>query len=900
MQDASRVGTGMRQSVRLPLAFFASGAAALLFEVLWFRALGRVLGNTVWAGALVLTAFMLGLALGGVLASRWTQRVRNPARAFAAAEAAVAIAGTLVVWSLPELEALVGAWLAPFVEHAGLLAASRLAFSLAALLVPTTAMGMTLAFGVRILAHKETTRALGLLYAANTFGACLAPLVAEHWLIGSVGLRGTALVAAALNLVAAAIVLGQRLPATSAPAPAPMPPLPRRLLAAAALAGALALGLEVIWFRVLLLYVPGSEAMFALMLAIVLLGIAIGGAAAPLLARAGVVWVATGSSVAVVLGYLVTGPLLIPGPPAALPYGLTLMLPAAVLSGALFTLFGAELRGRAQNPQAAIGRLTTANTLGAALGAAGAGLLLLPWLGMERSLFLLALGYALLPLVLVDSRAAWPRLWPALAAVAGLALFPFGRIDSHLAEAAFTWQLGDNAKVVQVTEGPTTTLQVLRYSRFGETSGWRLLTDSYSMTGIDRYSRRYMDLFAWLPLGLHAAPRSALLISYGAGNTAQTLLSDPQLAHLTVVDLSPEILGASPLLHGDRDPLRDPRVRLVREDGRHFLRTRREQFDIVTAEPPPPGLAGVVNLYTREYFAALAERLAPGGLATYWLPVVQFDPEGAKAVIAAFCAAFPDCTLWVGGSDDWILMGGRDYAHRPAARQLGRLWRDPLAGPRLAADGLEHPAQLGAAFLADAGQLREWVGATPPVTDDRPQRMKVDLILGRAFEPYARWLLPEGARQRFEASPWVAAHWPKEMLGPTAQYFAVQPVLNAQIRADRLRNLKEVDSVLRHTDLRTPILWLLGSDMIEQGIVDRRLAEGAKAMRPEYAFPLGVRALADRDYARAAVLLADAADRNPSAGPAAAYALCRSGAPRRAAAVKGAQQLNPELRCWKE
>src|SRR5260221_11072766 len=162
----------MRESVRLPLAFFASGAAALLFEVLWFRALGRVVGNTVWAGALVLTAFMLGMALGGVLAARWAQKVRSPARAFAAAEATVAIAGTLLVWGLPELEALVGGWLAPLVEHSGLLATTRLAGSLAALLVPTTAMGMTLAFGGRRPAHPDTTGALGILSPANTFCAC--------------------------------------------------------------------------------------------------------------------------------------------------------------------------------------------------------------------------------------------------------------------------------------------------------------------------------------------------------------------------------------------------------------------------------------------------------------------------------------------------------------------------------------------------------------------------------------------------------------------------------------------------------------------------------------------------------------------------------------------------------
>ena len=890
----------MRESVRLPLAFFASGAAALLFEVLWFRALGRVLGNTVWAGALVLTAFMLGLALGGVLAARWARRVRNPARAFAAAEITVAIAGTLIVWALPDLEALVGAWLAPLAEHGAMLGAARLALSLAALLVPTTAMGMTLAFGVRILARRETTRSLGILYAANTFGACVAPLVAEYQLIGALGLRGTAFAAAGLNLLAAALVL--RSPAAASPAAesAGEARFPRRLLAAAALAGALALGLEVVWFRILLLYTYGSDTAFALMLSVVLLGIALGGLLAPLLARVGFGWAAAASTITVVAGYIVAGPLYIPGPPELLRYALPLMLPAATLSGVLFTLLGAGLRGGAENPQPAIGRLTTANTLGAALGAALASLVLLPLLGMEKSLFALAAGYALLPLLSVDAGGARRRAWPAALAIGALAFFPFGRMQLHFAEAALQYTLADDAKVVRITEGPTTTLQVLRRERFGEPAGWRLVTDSYSMTGINRYALRYMQLFAWLPLSLHPQPRRALLISYGAGNTAQALLSDPQLEHLSVVDLSPEMLAASPLLHGEHDPLRDPRVRLVREDGRHFLRTRREQFDLITAEPPPPAVAGVVNLYTREYFAALAQRLAPGGLATYWLPVRQFRLAGAKAVVAAFCDAFPDCTLWSGTDRDWILMGGRDFARRPSAHELGRLWRDPLAARRLAANGFEHPPQLGASFLGDAAQLRRWLASTRPLVDDWPKRLDPSQPFDATPPDYEQWLYPEGARRRFEASAWIAAHWPADFLAWTPQYFALQPILTGQIDADPVKTLPQVDALLRHTDLRLPILWLLDTDMTEQAILGRRLAEGAEAMRPEYAFPLGAGALAERDYARASLLFARAAERNPRAGAAAAYALCRAGAPRRAAAINGARQLSPTLRCWKE
>jgi spermidine synthase len=167
--------------VRLALAFFASGAAGLLFEVLWFRALGRALGNTVWAATVVLTAFMLGIAIGALVAARWSPR--HPGRAFAAAELTVGTLGILLVWALPALESTIAQALAPLAENGAALAGARLLIALLALLAPTTAMGMTLPFGVRMLADRETTRALGMLYAANTLGACVAPMTAEFLLI---------------------------------------------------------------------------------------------------------------------------------------------------------------------------------------------------------------------------------------------------------------------------------------------------------------------------------------------------------------------------------------------------------------------------------------------------------------------------------------------------------------------------------------------------------------------------------------------------------------------------------------------------------------------------------------------------------------------------------------------
>lgn len=881
--------------IQLLFAFFASGSAALLFEVLWFRAFSRVLGNTVWAAALVLTAFMLGIALGGLLAARLRRRIRNPARVFATAEIIVAVSGAMLVWILPLLEAPVGHGLGLLMDHPALALTARFGLPLAAMLVPTIAMGFTLPLGMRILARKETTGALGLLYAANTLGAALAPMIAEYYLIGALGLRGTALAASALDLLAATLAL--RLPiAREAGSEAPVrnDDWQLRPLIAAAAAGTLALALEVVWFRLLVLYAPGTDETFALLLMLMLVGIAIGGLVARLLTRLHCGPVAAAASVAVVLGYFLASAGAGPRLGDIVRHAAALMLPAAILSGSFFTLLGAELRGTSEDPLPAIGRLTFANTLGAAAGAAIGGFVLLPAWGIEKSLFALAAGYIVLSALFVRRGTQWPIL-ASICAAAVLLAFPFGNIARHLDNAAAVYKAVDGAVLAQVIEGPTTTLQVLRSDRFGEPAHWRLVTDNVSMSGTGRDAVRYMEFFAWLPLALRPDPSRGLLISYGAGNTARALLDEPALKELTVVDLSPEIIAASRLIHGRADPLNDPRVRLVVDDGRHFLRTHDQQFDLITGEPPPPAMAGVVNLYSREYFAALAAHLAPGGLATYWLPVRQFRLAGALAVIAAFCDAFPDCTLWTGAKYQWVLMGGRGFHQRPSANAFARLWMRPESAARLEASGFEHPAQLGAAFLADAEQMRRWIAGIPPVTDDHPKRMRMaEFFAETTSDEYAALLNPQAAATNFQRSRWIAAYWPSEFAALALGFYRVQWIFDDELPSSLPTRLVHVDTLLRQTKLVTPVLWLLGTDMTELAIIERQRAANGGKSRPEHAYALGVAALASGHYANAAVLLAEAAQRGDErAGAVAAYAACRAGLHRFAQGERrrGAQDL---------
>jgi len=189
-----------------------------------------------------------------------------------------------------------------------------------------------------------------------------------------------------------------------------------------------------------------------------------------------------------------------------------------------------------------------------------------------------------------------------VAAVAGLALFPIRSRPDALSEAAFPYQVVENSKCFRVTEGPTTTLQLLRRERFGEATAWRLLTDSFSMTAINRYALRYMEalrLAAAQPApGAAAGAAHQLWRRHNRAGAA----SDPS-SHSHGGRTVTRNHRREPVIHGDRDPLRDPRVRLVREDGRAFPAHARRAVRIITAGAAATGDGRRVNLYTKEYFA---------------------------------------------------------------------------------------------------------------------------------------------------------------------------------------------------------------------------------------------------------------------------------------------------------
>ncbi len=492
---------------------FLSGTGALIFETLWLRLSGLAFGNSTWAAALILSSFMAGLALGNALAASSRIRRWRPLYFYVVLELFVAFFGCTIVFGLPVVGDLMRPVWQMLWNYQPTLLGLRFVVSFLILLVPTTAMGLTLPVILEdpLLRDTEFGRAIGFLYGSNTLGAMLGAILGEAYLIGAFGLYGTSLAAAAAVCIAAVIALavarlgagryvadfkrpdsiaGSKFPLSFETSYRP----PWRLLFVSFGTGLILLALEVIWFRFLRLYVVSLPTAFAVMLAVVLAGIGLGGTAAGAMSRR-----STGlnqlvsvllllAAIAVLLSYLLfpgelvktaAGAFSLASWPQIALLCLALMFPVSFLSGMVFPTIVARIQVEVTDRMNSTGIATLLNTSGAAIGPLLATFVLLPSFGYQSSLICCAAAYALLSMI-VTERALFSlrrptgiilvTLWIAL--VVGLVFFPYRRSEAHFEHASRPYERDDQghvlARVVKRIEGPSDTWQLLRRDLFGQ------------------------------------------------------------------------------------------------------------------------------------------------------------------------------------------------------------------------------------------------------------------------------------------------------------------------------------------------------------------------------------------------------------------------------------------------
>ncbi len=860
-------GAALRRTVYL--LFLLSGASGLIFESLWTYQATLALGSGYRAVAAVLSAFMCGLALGNFLSLRrsvWTLKT------YAVLEGVILVTGLAALFVLPLLGRAMSPVFGALAEHPGVLLTFRFVLSFAALVVPSTAMGMTLPAIAQALGGEQGSfRAiLGRLYGLNTLGAIGGVLAAESLLLPAVGVFGTGACAAALNGAAAigAWKLARRPEMTPALPVAPwdrkIPPSLIPAFASVFLAGFILLALEVIWTRFMALYITNTSLAFALMLATVLAGIALGGiVGSTSWIRRSLAFLVLFAAALVLVASYGTFPLynLWPGtrltsPGRILWIGFALQFPVSFLSGVFFTAAGAAVRDRIASSQASAGLLVLCNTIGAALGAAIAGFLLLPGLGIEKSFFAMAVLYGVAALIWTRADGG-DRRWLLTgggAWVAGLALFPFGHFEQrHIPALVQRYASADGSKIVAVREGQMETITYLQLQAFGRPLHHRMIVNAFSMSGNSVPSDRYMKQFVYWPVAVHPAPRRALLICFGVGSTAEALARTRELEHIDVVDLSPDVLELSSIVFPDpaSHPLKDPRVSVHVEDGRFFLQTRNQHWDIITAEPPPPTVAGIAPLYSIEYFRLMKERLSEVGIATYWLPIHTLSEPASRSILKAWSEVFETCFLWRGARQDLMLVGIRGRPGRVSEEHFTAQWHDPATLSELTDVGFDLPELLGTGFVGDADYIRTICAGAEPTADAFPKRIVASATGEQKL--YESWIDGRASAVRFQQSPSLPELWPPALLQRTLPYFEWETSLTSLGSypwKSRFPPFSEFHRLLTTTPLKTLVVWALDSDRDLLRAADA--ADPLVRNQPRTQAHLGARAMAERDYVRAA------------------------------------------------
>jgi len=726
----------------VPVALlFASGAVALVYETLWVRQLGRVVGVDVYAVSIALSAFFGGLALGSTVLGRLADRVVRPLRLYAWLEAGVASLGVLSTLTLAHSAPVFVA----LEDSAGSLAWA-LPFALVG--VPAILMGGTLPAVLRSLKPNVAVvaPATGILYAANTAGAVVGTLAAPFLLVPVFGIGGTGVFAGAVGfaVAGAAFVFDRRVAVVTA-VPKPTEAVPRNArgdarlaLAIYAVAGAIALGYEVVWSELLVQFTSTRSYAFAVMLATYLSGLALGsflftrlsarnhdpwrtlgfllagaaGSALTIVALLGS-WLPDAQTFAGMWAMRVTGRETIEVVARFAIAAIVVLLVPTTLLGAAFPA-AVRLISSTRHAGGEVGATLALNTVGGIVGSLLAGFVLVPQLGLVGSLEVLALGGILIGSLAMLKGGAGSISTAALVAVAVLVLFltPRDKLATLLAAKR-------GGALVFYAENTGGTVAVLEQEA-GRGSFRRLYIQGISNSGDAPTSVRYMRLQALLPLMIHRSePRSALVVGFGTGITAGALLPDSSLKTRVVAELLPSVVRAAGFFAGNLRAPTDSRLDVRIGDGRHELLRRSQRYDLITLEPPPPSAAGVVNLYSRDFYELCRSRLQPHGLMAQWWPLSAQNDEDSRSLVRSFLDVFPYATAWSTELHEALLVGSSSPLELDGAR-VARRYSQPEVRAALTEIGIESPESLLATWMTDRAGLEGFAGDALPVTDDRP------------------------------------------------------------------------------------------------------------------------------------------------------------------------------------
>jgi spermidine synthase len=738
--------------------FFFSGLCGLVYEIVWLRMLGLVFGTTVYAASTVVAAFMAGLALGNYFFGRYSDRTGSSLlRAYAFQEAGIGISAMLVPVALDGLSHSFG-WLSNALPPL-LFFVVRFCVVFLVLLIPTTFMGGTLPVLSKFLIReiKNVGRNSGLLYGINTAGAVAGCLLCGFVFINFLGMRVTVFLAAAVNCVLAACAW--MLSARPDPRPAIRDLFPHEtapngalstreaylVLGMFALSGFCALSYEVLWTRFLVFLFSSTVYGYAILLGTFLLGVTSGSlvmasiidkrkrpgllfglieAGIGLLTASSLLFYPHASDVLTAVESLSQAGLHIA--PwnswllARACVALLIIFPPTFLFGATFPVVNRLCVRSIPTLGMRIGSAYSVNTIGAVLGSLCTGFALIPLLGIQASVFCIALLNVIIGIVLVLSQRSVSRVVAGtVCLVAMLAVVLLQRNINFVKPLLFfgttyTKQEKRNLNVEAYKEDPGATVSVLKT----QSQGRVLNIDGFNTAGT--YGYEYMRMLGHLPMLLHpSTPQKALVICFGTGTTAGTLgLYHPD--RIDCAEISRAVMDLAPYFREvNHDIVHSGNFRLIINDGRNHLLSTKEKYDIITLEPMHPYLSSAVNLYSYDFYRLCYARLNDDGVLCQWIPMHVMTAADHRALVKTFALVFPHTTVWFVNTES-ILIGAKKRLTIDVAGLRKKL-SDPGVSRDLSQIGLANMYSLLNTFvLGEAGVKAYTAPVRSIVTDNHP------------------------------------------------------------------------------------------------------------------------------------------------------------------------------------
>jgi len=762
--------------------FFLSGAVALIYEILWLRLLGHAFGNTTYAISTVLAAYMAGLGFGGWVIGRLVDRWTKPLFAYGCLEIGIGVyaAFTLILVQVIQLSYAAFANAVDPTAPA-LLVSARLLLSSLMLFIPTFLMGATLPVLAKFYIHRKETVGPGTaaLYGFNTAGAMTGTLLAGFWILPAFGTRGTLSIAVAGNVAigalacflsrhcepANAFVAGEAISATKIAFPRgghassaeksggllAMTSGSRWLLAGLFLSGSIAMLYEVAWTRVLAVVLGSSTYAFTIMLATFLLGLALGSAtykkilekrparasewawlqlvisasalaALPFYERIGIFTVRLFALTIDQPAFMELGRLLTCG---------ALMFIPTFCFGAIFPVSTALYTQDAGRIGRDVGRLYLSNTAGNIAGSLAAGFLLIPLVGIHKTILAAAILGALVGLAAIWNTSKEPakRLaafglcglvlvpgfwvnrqgWDPRVLTSGLYIRPHGSVAKNTVDI-LSWLY--DVQNLYYREGLNCVVNVAQNGdhRFLKVNG---KTDA--STGLDMSTQL---LSGHLPHLFHPNPKRTLIIGFGSGTTLAASLAHP-IERADCAEIEQAVLDAAPYFDSiNRKAYKDPRAKLITNDGRNHLLVHNGLYDVIISEPSNPWMSGTASLFTLEFYDLARKRLAPGGVFCQWLQAYAIAPEDFRMVVASVQKAFPHVTIWQSLPGDALILASAE----PLVLDLNRVearFRDSADfRSDLSRIGIHGPAGIVAYFELGSKDVKNYVSGARLHTDD--------------------------------------------------------------------------------------------------------------------------------------------------------------------------------------